>query len=75
MYSCIIASLEIAGAILTLLVLFYNRFFSKKLDRENQSQSLKASDYTMYIDINAVHRLEFEYMFKDKLYINIDGSI
>ena len=60
---------------LTLLVLAYNRFLSKKLDRENQSQSLKASDYTMYIDINAVHRLEFEYMFKDKLYINIDGSI
>lgn len=60
---------------LNLLVLAYNRFLSKKLDRENQSQSLKASDYTMYIDINAVHRLEFEYMFKDKLYINIDGSI
>ena len=60
---------------LTLFVLIYNRFYSKKLDVESQSQTLKASDYTLYIDINAVHRLEFEYMFKDKLYINIDGSI
>ena len=44
-----------------------------KTDNDIKELTVSSSDFVLYLDINAIHRLEFEEMFKDKLYINIEG--
>jgi hypothetical protein len=66
---------QIIGSFILILGLIYNKKILCKTDNDIKNHTISSSDFVLYIDINAIHRLEFEEMFKDKLYINIGGNI
>jgi len=59
-----IAIIEIAGALLVLMALVFNSVKTTKLGKTYDELNLTASDYTILIDIEARHRIEFDQLYE-----------
>lgn len=57
--SLIVAIIEIVSAALVLVVLLFNAIKTLKMGKQYDELNLTASDYTLYVDVTARHRYEF----------------
>lgn len=62
--SHMIAMIEIGVAALVTLTLLFNYIKTEKLGKQYDELNLTASDYTIYIDINGIHKDEFNAMYE-----------
>jgi hypothetical protein len=62
-----LAILEIIGGIIVMLALRFNSNKTAKTGKLYDELNLTASDYTIYVDISAIHRHEFELIYKNEL--------
>jgi hypothetical protein len=62
-----LAFVEIIGGIIVMLALRFNSNKTLKTGNLYDELNLTASDYTIYVDISAIHRHEFEVMYKQEI--------
>jgi hypothetical protein len=61
------AIFEAVGAFLVLFGLIFNSVKTQKMGKQYDELNLTASDYTLYIDVSASHRSEFEDVYARQL--------
>ena len=61
------AIFETVGAFLLLAGLIFNSVKTQKMGKQYDELNLTASDYTLYIDVSASHRSEFEEVYERQL--------
>ena len=65
--SNIVAFIEIICVVLCALLLAFNSRKTVKLDQQYDELNITASDYTIFVNVTAAHRFEFNERFGNKL--------
>ena len=69
-HSLLISILEVVTAVVVTLALIFNSIKTRKMGKSYDELNLTADDYTLFIDINARHRYEFEETYAKQLNLN-----
>ena len=65
--STLVATIELVSVIVFGLILTFNSKKTLNLDEQYDELNITASDYTIYVNVTAAHRLEFNERFGNKL--------